>query len=209
MINALLISNNLDFVKELLDSIEKQQINIRIMKIARNEKEGIDELFDKNIDIFFIEDKIYEKCEHSTIRKSERKIVLSINDFENLSGSKVLKEAIISNKNRKILEKSNFVKKELEKMGCDFKYKGTHYLLDVIMSVWMNKEETQNFQNDIYPIIGKKYNKTEQSIKNSINNMIEHIYEDDNSKIQAYFNMNYGIRVNIKQIVYRVLRKIS
>lgn len=210
MINALVISNSLDFVKELFDSIERQKLSIRIKLIARNEDEGMENLLNDNIDVLFIEDKIYEKCKSLIIRNSESKIVLSINDFNSLNNSKVLKEAMLNNRNKKTSEKSFFVKRELEKMGCDFRYKGTYYLLDVILQVWMNKDDVQNFQKDIYPLIGKKYNKTVQSIKNSINNMIDHIYEDDNlEKMQIYFNINEDIKINIKQIVYKVLSKTA
>ena len=84
------------------------------------------------------------------------------------------------------------------------------YLIESIKYLYFNTYKTDcNLEKEIYPLIGKKYNKTVHNIKCNITNATIQMYQKNNkNKLLEYLNIQKESEIKLKKIILRVLRKI-
>ena len=103
------------------------------------------------------------------------------------------------------------ISSELEYLGFDFSYIGTKYLYDCIYECYLSDTLYNiNFSKHIYPILTKKYNKSQVSIKANIFQAIGQMYRTiDKDKISTYFGYSLLDKPTTKEIIFTILQKIS
>ena len=129
----------------------------------------------------------------------------SKNNFDKLIN--IINELIKEKSTDSIIE--NIIN-ELNYLGYDSTHKGTMYLIESIKYLYFNTYKTDcNLEKEIYPLIGKKYNKTVHNIKCNITNATIQMYQKNNkNKLLEYLNIQKESEIKLKKIILRVLRKI-
>ena len=211
MVNALVITNNIHFIKKLFDDINIHYLDIRITGVATSKLETLKSLKTLDFDIIFLDAAMKGDYNNDFIMTYKDIIVpLTYNQSFNLVTKKQL-DRIISlidiNDNER--RKSKVIR-ELEYIGYNFKYKGTHYLLESVLQMYSRKHSmVDNLQTTIYPIIAEKYNKTIYNIKSSISKATDCMYcECDSRKLANYFKFSYDIKPTVKQVIFTIINKI-
>ena len=99
---------------------------------------------------------------------------------------------------------------ELQQIGYNFKYKGTQYLIDVILLLHRDDDIfLNNLQSTLYPIVAEKYGKTMTDIKNCIISATDNMYAECNTeKLKKYFSLNEDERPSIKRVIYTIANKL-
>lgn len=107
------------------------------------------------------------------------------------------------------LKKSRIIN-ELKKIGYNVNYKGTLYLVNTILELYLNKDiYADNLERTIYPIVAKMFNKTPHNIKCNINNATESMYYNcDANTLKEYFSFFDDRKPTTKTVIYTVLNKI-
>ena len=107
--------------------------------------------------------------------------------------------------------KKNKIIDELSSIGYQFKYQGTHYLVDTILYVGKNKNNlVENLQTKVYPVIAEKYHKSPWNIKSSINKATECMYyECDSTKLENYFKFHDDTKPTVKEVIFTVINRIK
>ncbi|MCI8548830.1 MAG: response regulator [Bacilli bacterium] len=234
MVNALIVDDNLDFSKQLINNIS-ESMDVRICKICTNGNEVLEILKNSEIDIIIL-DMIMPDCDgievlkrltNSQKEKYKNSIIAISGDNSFISQlvnnplvydfiiKGIRKEEMIYRIKRLIDYKNIEVKKkaiinELDSIGYDLGYKGTLYLIEAILQMYIKGELTiDNLQKDIYPIISKIYHKTVNNVKCNINNATEAMYyRCDSQKLKEYFNFYDDIKPTTKTVIYTVLKNI-
>lgn len=211
MVNALIISDNIHFIKKLLDEVSNKNLNLTFSKISTSKLETIQILNEFTPHIIFLDESVQKKYE-GTFFYNYKSIVITLfySKSSNLLHSRTLKEI------HKLIEDIDFNKrrnkiiKELEYIGYKFKYKGTNYLLDTILQIDSKRNSMiDNLQGCIYPIVARKYGKTVYNIKSSINKATDCMYyECDAKRLDDYFKLGNDIKPTIKQVVFTIANKI-
>ena len=103
------------------------------------------------------------------------------------------------------------ISSELEYLGFDFSYIGTKYLYDCIYECYLSDTLYNiNFSKHIYPILAKKYNKSQVLIKANIFQAIGQMYRTiDKDKLSTYFGYSLLDKPTTKEIIFTILQKIS
>lgn len=209
MVNLLVANNDLNFFKQIVNEVIKD--NVRVCKLSTDEEETLNILRNlKNKDWY--KESIFVIVEDTSL--------LSLLDDNNLIFDYTIKgtgvQEIAIRLNRLIKKKDIKIKRkqisvELEKLGYDFHYNGTNYLQDVILQMYLHDEFSVNsLQRDIYPIVSNTYNKSVHNIKCNINNATELMYcKCEQSKLKNYFNFYDDTKPTTKIVVYTVLNKIK
>lgn len=235
MVNTLIVDDNLDFSRQLINDIS-EDTNIRICKICTNGNEALEILNNTKIDIVIL-DMIMPICNgievlkilSSSQREKYKSSIIAISG-DNTFASQLLdnpliydfivkgtrKEEIIKRIKRLIDEKNiedknRMIISELENIGYDIGHKGTIYLIEAILHIYLNSElMVDNLQKDIYLTISKKYHKTINNIKCNINNATEAMYyKCDSKKLKEYFNFYDDNKPTTKTVIYTILNKIK
>lgn len=199
MINTLIVDDNLQYVKNILNTILNNFKEIRVTHIATTGKEAVDIITNNYIDLIFLDLKlpdfsgieIIQRINFLNYIKNPTIIVISgdmslsnkvpreynicdvISKSEN---SDILYSRIKQIIHREIIchEKENIkeeISKELTKMGYNWKYKGTHYILESILYIYEsnNMNLLDNLEKNVYQYVAFKNNKSVNNIKtNSI-----------------------------------------
>lgn len=236
MINVLIADDNLDFCKNIINTI-LENINVKVCKVCTNGKETLDELSNTDqIDIIILDMimPIYggmEVLSKLSIKQKEKynNSIIAISG-DNTFASQLLdnpliydfifkgtqKEEIIKrikrlSDDKNIADKRKIIINELEDIGYDRRYKGTVYLIEAIMQIYLNNTlMIDNLQKDIYPKISRIYNKTINNIKCNINNATEAMYYNcDSKKLKEYFNFYDDTKPTTKTVIYTILNKIT
>lgn len=211
MLNVLLITDSFNLTKKLLDEINVQNLDIRIGGIKETFEETLVALEKFDIDVILL-DKRFLKSFDKTFLQNHNDIIITLSGINsnNLISIKNLKLLRAMCKTKDLINKRHKIVKELEFIGYKFKYKGTHYLVDTILLMFLNQDSmVDNLQGNIYPLIAEKYNKTILNIKSSINKATECMYcECDSKKLEEYFNFSYDAKPTVKQVVFAVANKI-
>ena len=110
---------------------------------------------------------------------------------------------------KKIL-KNNIIE-QLLNLGYDMSYKGTQYLIDVILYIILNPTNyTNNLEKDIYPVISQKYNITCKNVKSNIIRANNSMYYDcEVEKLKNYFNFSQDKKPKIKTVIETVIYHIK
>lgn len=213
MIQALAITGGIRFNKKLINEIRTKNLDIHIAAVstAKAETERILSVF--NPDIILLDKRAIRFYDQKFIKKYQKIIVV----LSNIAYNDLFTEEALSNIDfiTRVydFEKNKYkIAKELEYIGYEFKYKGTHYLLDTILELYIQNTTNivDNLQSDIYPIIAEKYNKTVYNVKSSIGKATDCMYYTcDVNKLVNYFHLSYDAKPTPKQVVFTVINRIS
>lgn len=236
MLNLLIINNNIDYCKSLLNFISENSTQTRVYSIASNLNEGINILNTKLIDIVLIN----LDCDIRTILDSFKNIeasysedynksflIVSNNDINKITHKYIYdyispssKEMhIISSKINEIAEKKsldinnsklvNKINCELEYIGYNLSYIGTKYLCESIALIYNNYDNSENLKKSIYPILAKKHNKTINNIKCNITKATNAMFYDcEESRLKKYFSFYSITQPKPKLVIYTILNKL-
>lgn len=212
MINALVISNNLDFVQNLLNELNTLDLELRVSGISTNKTKTIQLLNSPNFKIVFLDNSMKSDYTKNFFGNFDNIVVFLCN-----SDSPTLISPKSSKLLRNAIEKIDYdtmkrkIANELESIGYKFKYKGTHYLLESILQIIENENSaTDNLQTSVYPLVAKKFDKKPLNIKSSISKATECMYyECDSSKLQSYFKGLEDTKPTIKQVIFTIISNIE
>jgi len=211
MLNSLLITDNINLVKGLLDEIRIHGLNIKVGGLGTTKFETLTLLKEPDFDLVFLDKNLENDYSRSIFRSYKRDIlVISFDENNMLLNTKYIKtlKRLINNFDLEIRREK--VIKELEFIGYKFKYKGTHYLVDAIMMMFSDQDSmVDNLQSTVYPIIARKYKKSITNVKSSINKATEYMYcECDSQKLAKYFRFSLDTKPTVKQVVFTVGSKV-
>lgn len=210
MLNALVISKNINFIQSLLNDLSTSNLQIRVASISTTKSKTFEVLNSPNFKIVFLDKEVESDYPKAFVRNSKNIIVLSYKEGFNLISPRNLRFL------KELIEKSDLerrrakVSRELEYIGYKFKYKGTHYLREAILQMLENRNTMiDNLQTDVYPVIANMYNKTTLNIKSSINKATECMYyECDAKRLEDYFKCGEDVKPTVKQVIFTVIGKI-
>lgn len=210
MVNALVISKNIDFIQALLSEIGALNLQIRIAGISTTRSKTMEVLNSPNFKLIFLDKVMEGDYSKAFIKNHKNVIILSYKQDSNLISPrnfKSLKELV---EKYDLEKRKSKVAKELEYIGYKFKYKGTHYLLESILQMIENKNTmVDNLQTCVYPIVAEKYSKTTLNIKSSINKATECMYyECDAKRLENYFKCGQDVKPTVKQVIFTIINKI-
>lgn len=231
MLNVLISTDNVDLVKRLTNDILANNYYIRISHITTNIQETLFILNNANIDLIFLDSKMLNlnlREELSFIKDFFKNSIIISKNFD------IIYEIVKTNhiigyilegesneeiifKIHKIIEKKDIelkrkkIAKELEYIKYNPEYKGTIYLIDTILQMYIHNDlKLNNLQKDIYPIIASKYKASVNTIRCSIRRATECMFYDcDSKKLNKYFGIIDGEKPTAKKVVYTVLEKIQ
>lgn len=216
MINALIIDDNINYIKYLINNVISEVENIRVSHIATNGQEAINILKKENFDLIMLDLKmpnmsgidIIEKIKRMNLIKMPKIIVISgeidfiyciknnyiVSDIVEKNSSIVTIKNKLENivSNMKLLEKVEYAKEEivheLLNIGYNFKHKGTQYIYETIMYIYEknNMDLIDNLENNVYKYIAYKHNKTTLNIKINIINSTKLILENNDNITPKY-----------------------
>ena len=198
MIKTLIVDDNLQYIKNILNTVLNKFDNINISYIATSGKEALDIISTNNIDLIFLDLKLPDFNGIELIKKINLLnsitypsiIVISgetsllgefrdnqyicniINQSENVKS--------IYNKVKELINELNYINykndikddvlSELSDLGYSLKYKGTYYILEAIVYIYRNNnlDLLDNLEKNVYKYIAFKNNKTINNIKTNI-----------------------------------------
>lgn len=212
MVQALAITNNIRFSKKLINEIRTRHLTINIVALSTTKLETNEVLKGFTPDIIIFDSKMIKFYNVEFFKKYKNIIIelsyclngnlFSIDSLNRISN--ITKNSDFERCKRKVI-------KELEYIGYNFKYKGSHYISDTILELLGQNPDimADNLQTDIYPIIAKKYNKTVYNVKSSIGKATDYMYcTCDADKLVRYFHLSYDAKPTPKQVVFTVINKI-
>lgn len=232
MIKALIVDDNLLYVKNVFNTIINRIDNVHINYIATNVKETLQIINNNQIDLIFLDLKLPDgsgldiitevKCSNYTkkpniIILSEYKELITNNLGDNIINviGKLEENELIYNKILKSVNAINFstfessikelVISRLTKIGYNWKYKGTLYILETIMYIYQhnNIDLLDNIEKNVYTYISYKHNK-------SINNIKTNIIKSTNSiRNNDYTTINLTPKFVISNILTEIINKYN
>ncbi|MCI8621234.1 MAG: hypothetical protein HFJ50_05840 [Clostridia bacterium] len=212
MIQALAITKDIRFCKNLMNEIHVHNSNINIFAISTNKKETVTLFRNFEPDIIFFDKRVLKLYDLKFFEKYHNiTILISPDTHERLLDKDTFQEIHAITGNNDVEERKRKVIQELEYIGYEFKYNGTHFLVDTILEMYVqyNNNMVDNLQSDIYPIVAKKYNKTVYNVKTSIGKATDCMYFNSNAdKIIDYFNFPEDMKPTPKQVVFTIINKI-
>lgn len=232
MIKALIVDDNLLYVKNVFNTIINRIDNVHINYIATNVKEALQIINNNQIDLIFLNLKLPDgsgldiitevKCSNyakkpNIIILSEYKELITNNLGDNIINviGKLEENELIYNKILKSVNAINFstfessikelVISRLTKIGYNWKYKGTLYILETIMYIYQhnNIDLLDNIEKNVYTYISYKHNK-------SINNIKTNIIKSTNSiRNNDYTTINLTPKFVISNILTEIINKYN
>ena len=214
MIKALIIEDNLVFIKNILNTTINRINNIHITHIATNVKEALKIVNDNCFDLIFLDLKlpdgngldIVKQIKYSSNIKQPNIIILSAyqdlvpHDFENYHIISIIgkleKKEIIYEKLLQSVNQMDFTNLEnnikeiiiskLTKIGYNWKYQGTVYILESIMYIYRhnNIDLLDNIEQNVYKPISCIHKKSVNNIKTSIIKSTNSIKNNDINLIE-------------------------
>lgn len=235
MQNLLIIDNDISYIQNILSNISESITNLKLYNFyVCEDKEIFNCLINHNVDIVILNtnvlktnllnfiyqnnmdfykksiillyenekvpiDKKFEKYLFKYIKKTNIKTL--INSLKTLN---YIKE---NDYNEIILEIK--VKEILKKIGFNLTHTGTKYLIDTIKYLHINNIKKVKL-NDIYYYLGKKYGKSENTIKGNIRKATEYMYKHYNQNaIIDFFNYLEIVELPTpSEIILTIIEKI-
>lgn len=211
MIKILVIEENVYQAKQIINYLSQNNSNIKLYGIAYSGQEAIELIRKQGADIILIDLKLIEingvdiikQIERENLTKYKKSIIIisgEYNRIEEIKNSEYVYSFFLKPLNFELLEKDiniiennvrkenmeaikNKINKELEKLNFKFMYKGTKYLADIILIMYMSKEEEKDcLSQTVYPILATKYKKTENTIYGNIKQSINCMFYDCDEK---------------------------
>ena len=236
MLNMLVVEDNYNYIENLINKILQNNENVRLCKMCTNGKDALESLEcrENNIDIVLLDLKlpscngieILKIIQEKKLLKEEKSVIVISGEMNNfpkvisnpyvytyldkiLGFNKIIEKinALIQIKEESIGPKQK-ITEELIKLGYNFSYVGTRYMLETILIIY-NMNSDFILEKNIYAIIGKKYNKSINNIKTNIINATEAMYFDSKqSDLNDYFGYSLMSKPRPKEIIYTILNKI-
>ena len=210
MIKALIVDDNLQYIKNILNTTINKFSDIHIEYIATTAKEAINIISNNQIDLMFLDlnlpdengiyiiDKIKYlntiKNPYIVIISEDRKLIEIINErqisFDVIS--KFESNNIIYNRIKKIIHEikfstnekqiKEFVVSEMSNIGYNWKYKGTLYMLETILCIYQNNnmDLLDNLERNVYKYISYRNGKKINNVKTNIIKATNAIKNGDN-----------------------------
>ena len=232
MIKALIVDDNLLYVKNVFNTIINRIDNVHINYIATNVKEALQIINNNQIDLIFLDLKLPDgsgldiitevKCSNyakkpNIIILSEYKELITNNLGDNIINviGKLEENELIYNKILKSVNAINFstfessikelVISRLTKIGYNWKYKGTLYILETIMYIYQhnNIDLLDNIEKNVYTYISYKHNKSNNNIKTNIIKSTNSIRNND------YTTINLTPKFVISNILTEIINKYN
>lgn len=192
--NILIIESDLNYCKNIINTINQDTTEFKICGIAANKDEYYSLIGTiSDIDIILFDFNIFNKMNIYDFINFEKTIILIIDDeikFEQLPQFPFVCDYInkndsifiLRNKFRKVnmsktknLDLKRAIYDELIYLGYMPTHKGFKYLLETIYIKILNLN-ADNLSKDIYPIVAKKFNTTIENVKYNIRNATEAMY---------------------------------
>ena len=198
MIRVLIVEDNLDYVKNILNSVINKFGNLRIEYIATTVREAVEIIKNNYIDLIFLDLKLPDSLGTNVIQevkslnnlKQPNIVIISAEiDLINIVKSSypkldiinklASKETIYKELQRIVYdmdyEKYQYfieeqIRDELIRIGYDFKYKGTLYIFESIKYIYKsnNLDLLDNIEKNVYKYIAYQYHKSINNIKTNI-----------------------------------------
>ena len=232
MIKVLIVEDNLVFVKNLINTTINRIKNVNITHIATNLKEALSIIDNNDFDLILLDWKLPDgngidvanKIKYLNNIKYPNIIIISPckelipQNFEEYSIISIIekteKEEVIYKKLLHAINQINFSNSEneikekiisqLTKIGYNWKYQGTFYILEAIMYVYQhnNIDLLDNIEQNVYKPIAYIHKKSVNNIKTSIirsTNLIK------NTKIDLMdITPKFVISSVLTQVSYRI-----
>lgn len=216
-------------VERCLIKFLKLYNNAKILGVFYNVNEEMLTLIEDKVDMIIFDenrqdmsckdflDIVNEKYKKEIIVVSKKGVVLKSSESmcicsEDLDNNEVIDKIVLEilKKNRELIIEQ--IKKELEKINFNFSHVGTRYLISTIYEVYkIRNEENINLSKDIFPIIGKKFDKSANTIHSGIKREVINMYCDCEKKIfKEYFNCYYFEESpKLKEMIFKIIAKIN
>lgn len=232
MIKMLVASKNLNFIKNINNSLDDEKL--AISNISSNYREIISYITSYKVDVILLEfdlnlKKIFNIINlYYTYYKCELTIIIysNIDFFQNKLNNNLFivkkernDESLIKYLNSLINEKSNNTidETELEKrilremlnLGFEMKNKGDLLLLEVIKYIKINGKNKNNLKSEIYPAIANKLNIPISKIKWNIIYSIKRTYLYKSDIMERYLKEKLNNKATPKYIIYKILENIK
>lgn len=201
-----LLNYNIDLV--LIDSTYKYYINLEMKKIItkRKLKNSIILILDHELDEInmisskYLYDYVMKNANLSSIIQKIKILVYTKESLKSCGNNRV-QQTILKEK----------IKNELLYLGYNSSHKGTKYLIEAIYLLSTLKDYYENnLERDIYPIIGKKYGKSVNTIRGCIRFATDTMtYECEEKRLKDYLYMKQYIKPGGKNVVEAVLGRIK
>ena len=237
MYNLLLIEEDLQQMKIIINYIGKKFNNIRIVNVSYELEECIELLKANDIDIIVL-DSVYNKnteselikyIEKNNLYQYKKSIIVKTNKLkhklndkfnqyvlsyiDNIEEIEYVLELITNKEIKKInLEQvKKQIHKELNEINYNYSYKGTKYLEETILEIYKkNLAFEGNLEKEIYPIIANKYKKKIETIYGNIKFATNHmLLECKEEKLIEYLGYDFYEKPKIKEIIYKILNNLK
>lgn len=212
MINLLIVENNAEQSKNIVNYISKICPDIRIFGIAYDDNDALEILSTDRVDAILIDLNLPGLGSYNVLNYiAEKRILKFLNSIIVLGGNNMPMTKLFNNKyihcclkkpisldqiseklkflaDLKMSESDEFIIKEkirnqLEHLSYNFSYHGSKYLLDAIYLLYKNKDKFfDNLTRDIYPVLAEKHNKTANTIKCDITQATKVMFYDCSEK---------------------------
>lgn len=198
MVKTLIVEDNIQYCKYIINFITSFSNNIQVSYIANDVEEALTILANNKIDLILLDLKIPKisgldilkelkenKCYNNPrvfLLSKDTKLLYeaSLNSLVESYSNKMEPAKVIYNKIQKVannIEKNIYseridikFQRELSALGFNFKYKGTQYLLDAIKYIYFSDEIDllDNLEKYVYKVIANQNNKSLYNIKTNM-----------------------------------------
>lgn len=198
MIKAIIVDDNIEYSKNILNCIINKIEDIHITHIAVTGEEAINIISSNDIDLVFLDLKLPDYNGIDVIKKINTLNNIKQISYIIISGELSLINKLIDNKNiltiiNKLDDNENiynkifnsihtlnyiknekeikkFILSEISNMGYNLKHKGTKYIIESINYIYEsnNMDLLDNLEKNVYVYIPYKYKKSINNIKTNI-----------------------------------------
>ncbi len=195
MIKLLVVENDPEKCRRIVNYIAQRSFDIRVYCIAYNEKEAIGMINSEKVDLILLdldlpklsgfniikhitknEMKKYENAIFAICSKTKSTSYIEDNPYINSIYRKpVILGELIEKLELYVKEKltrsdetlvKSKIKYELDKLNYNFAYNGTKFIAEMIYEIYSHPEKGfENFNRDLYPIIAKRHDRSPNTIK--------------------------------------------
>lgn len=235
MLNLLMVENDFEKFKYLLNTISNFDLDLRLYNLSITGEEAIDVINAYNIDLILLDSNITDmnifkllhiieqrnKYKNSVIFISNNKLSISelecfscinciINDVTEIELIEDSLAEIIINFQKKEKELKEKIQNELKYLKYNLFHKGTTYLCESIYQLYLIQSYNVKLKKIIYPIIAYKYDTTVNNVKsNIIRASIHSFIECEEKKLSDYLGKDIIEKPNTIDIMLSVIKHID
>ena len=208
MIKALIVDDNLEYVKLILNRVLNKFQELHIEYVATTAQEAVEVIRKKQIDIIFLDLRLPDKEgfyiideikllnlinfpyiiviseDDRLIEKTKYSIfdVIRKLEREDLIFLKIKNDLFEINYTKQEKQIKEFIISELSNIGYNWKYKGTLYMLETILYIYQNNnmDLLDNLERNVYKYISYRNGKKINNVKTNIIKATNAIKNGDN-----------------------------